>query len=166
MELLVVISIIGILSTVVLGRLNTAREKAQIAKAKLTISQLNTAISRLAWDSGFWPGREAAAGTPDPQPIDTVRCDGGNNEVQNLNDPQAGIVANDGSYPNWDGPYFKEVPLDPWGHPYFFDTDYDQSPVGDGQWAAVIGSYGPDGIGNNLYNADDIIKIVAEAPCP
>jgi prepilin-type N-terminal cleavage/methylation domain-containing protein len=42
MELLVVVAIIGILATIVLASLNTAREKSQYAKSKTVVSQLRT----------------------------------------------------------------------------------------------------------------------------
>jgi hypothetical protein len=55
------------------------------------------------------------------------------------------------------------IPLDPWGHPYFFDTDYDIDPSGGVTNAAVIGSFGPNGVGQNVYDSDNIyIKLVQE----
>jgi hypothetical protein len=54
----------------------------------------------------------------------------------------------------------KVIPNDPWGHPYFFDTDYDIDPTAAVQNAVVIGSYGPNGRGLNLYDSDDIYKIL------
>ena len=165
-EILVVIAIIGILSSVVISSVNSSREKAKIATAKLELHNIKLAIASLAIDTGFWPGREAAAGTPSPQPVDTVRCSAANNEVQDLGDPQAGLTVSHPSYPGWAGPYMQSVPLDPWGNKYFFDTDYDQPPTGDGTWGAVLGSYGPNGVGNNLYDSDDIIEMFASGPCP
>ncbi len=164
-ELLVVIAIIGILSSVVLASVNTAREKAKIAVARFTVHQLAGAAKRLGFDTNYWPGREAAAGSPDPQPIDTVRCNSGSNEVRNLADPQAGLTVTHASYPGWDGPYMETVPLDPWGNNYFFDTDYDQAPTGDGIISAAMGSYGPNGVGNNVYDSDNIIEIFVTATC-
>jgi len=51
----------------------------------------------------------------------------------------------------------KSIPQDPWGNNYFFDTDYDVNGVGT---RAVVGSYGPNGVGNNLYDSDDIYYVV------
>ncbi|MFH0951691.1 MAG: type II secretion system protein GspG [Patescibacteria group bacterium] len=59
----------------------------------------------------------------------------------------------DSNYLNWEGPYLSVLPLDPWDHNYFFDTDY----TIDGQPQAVVGSYGPNGEGLNDYDDDDII---------
>jgi hypothetical protein len=63
------------------------------------------------------------------------------------------------------------MPMDPWGNEYFFDTDYEVDNTTDAPCdggivpadcylAVVVGSYGPDGVGNGLYNGDDIIKII------
>ncbi|TSC67719.1 MAG: Uncharacterized protein G01um101472_328 [Parcubacteria group bacterium Gr01-1014_72] len=165
-ELLVVIGIIAILSSIVTAGFRLAKAKAQDVKARATLKSLQTAFTALGGDTGFWPGREAAAGAPDPQTIDLVRCGAANNEVQDLGDPQAGLVATSGDYPGWNGPYISTVPPDPWGAKYFFDTDYDIPPTGDNQFGAAIGSYGPNGVGNNLYDSDDIILLLAAATCP
>ena len=166
-ELLVVIAILGILSSIITTSVNSARGKAKIARAQMDLSQIKSAITMLANDTDKWPGREAAAGTPSPQPVDTVRCTGGGtNEVQNLNDAQTGLTVTHASYPGWNGPYMTTVRLDPWGHNYFFDTDYDHAPTGDNIQSAALGSYGPNGVGNNLYDSDDIIIKLATATCP
>lgn len=166
-ELLVVIAIIGILSSIVTTSVNSARAKAKIAKVQMDLLQIKSAITMLANDTDKWPGREAAAGTASPQPVDTVRCTGGGvNEVQNLNDAQTGLTVSHASYPGWNGPYMTSVPLDPWGRNYFFDTDYDHAPTGDDILSAALGSYGPNGVGNNLYDSDDIIIKLATATCP
>jgi len=68
----------------------------------------------------------------------------------------AGLVQTDGNYRNWAGPYIGLIPLDPWGNNYFFDTDY----TVDGNLRVVVGSYGPNGVGLNLYDSDDIIRIM------
>lgn len=69
----------------------------------------------------------------------------------------AGLIDTDGAYLNWKGPYMGVIPKDPWGNNYFFDTDYD---IGGGVMRVVLGSYGPNGVGNNLYDADDIRLIL------
>jgi len=167
-ELLVVIAIIGILSSVVLSSLSTAREKAKIGKAKAELSNVKTAIRLLEADTGKWPNG---------CPIGEVS----NPEVA-LDDSQAGIkqaitAQDNGSgckwttvdVTNWDGPYIK-TPVDPWGKSYEFDPDYRpgdnlDDPLNptncDGSTdsvdkISVVVSYGPDGIGRNKYNCDDI----------
>lgn len=145
-ELLVVIGIIGILSTLAVVALGAARKAASVARAQHDVDTIVLALKQLENDTGEWPGH---------QPVDkTVTV--GLNEIWDLNAPEAGISATDGNFYGWQGPYMISVPLDPWGHPYFYDSDY----IVGGDNKVVIGSFGPNGIGANLYDADDIIKIL------
>ena len=75
-------------------------------------------------------------------------------EVWNLN-AAAGLTSTDGGYLGWNGPYIQSVPLDPWGKNYFFDTYYDIN----GTNYVVVGSFGPNKVGPNLYDADDVILL-------
>ncbi len=172
-ELLVVISIIGILSSVVLSSLSTSREKAKIGKVKAELSNIKTAISLLASDTGKWPN-----GCPINPTVNS------NPEVA-LDTAQAGIkerpsacsgTCNDtcawqqSEVDNWNGPYMK-TPTDPWGNSYYFDPDY--SPYQNwtsnnsssaqnncsnppGSKISVVNSYGPNGGTLNRYDCDDI----------
>ena len=159
-EVLLVIAIIGILSGVILVSLGNARQRARIAKTQLELRSIFNGVLLLESDTGFWPGGQTAF------KINQVE----NNEICSdgcafgLNDNRAGLVGTDGSYPNWKGPYIQEVPVDPWGNEYFFDTDYDIDPGADREWVVVIGSYGPDRKERNGYDSgyasDDVIYIV------
>ena len=155
-ELLVVIAIIGILAAVVLASLQPAREKAKIAKAKADVKQIYLAIFGLEGDTGRWPGLQI------PYIINRVDdneiC--GDGCTCSLGDACAGIIGNDGYGSGWSGPYMPEVSPDPWGNEYFFDTDYDLA-TPTGEWAVVIGSYGPNGVGNDVYDEDDILYIIS-----
>jgi general secretion pathway protein G len=153
MELLVVIGIIALLASIVLASLNNARQSAKVARAKADLASIRDAIGFLETDSNQWPGH---------QPVSQVYTGAGGNEIQDLSVPLAGITSSDGLYSNWNGPYMVAIPLDPWGHPYFMDTDYDIDPGPGVKNAAVIGSYGPNGVGLNLYDSDDIYLILAE----
>ena len=62
-ELLVVIAIIGILSSVVLVSLNSARRKANIAKAKQDLSQIAKAV-QMAYNEGCTGSGSVAINTP------------------------------------------------------------------------------------------------------
>ena len=141
--------------------LNAARGNAKLAKAQHEIDQITTAIRFLENDSGQWP---------DHQPIDVMcrdlpgGCPAGNELcddgcTNDFTSGYAGITQDDSSTPynNWSGPYMSNIPQDPWGNDYFFDTDYDHPDRG---WVVVVGSYGPNGIGFNLYDSDDIVKIL------
>jgi len=175
-ELLVAIAIIGVLATLSTVSVISARIKTREAIALNDIAQILKAIEMLENDTGFLPGH---------QPINIVCTDivGGcpaENEIcgpdkdgavcaSGLRDGSSGIVIDDTvlSFPGWAGSYMNKIPLDPWGHEYFFDTDYlvtiDNEPC-DGAAvclsAIVIGSYGPNGNGKNLYDSDDIIRVL------
>lgn len=158
-ELLVTISIIGLLSTIAVTALINARAKAKITIAQSDLSVIRKAIDVMSLDTGEWPGH---------QPINVVApaasnelCNSplGSNCTNSLSGGVAGITQDDASpneYPFWDGPYMDTIPLDPWGNEYFFDTDYDVGGVD----KAVLGSYGPNGGTNNIYNDGDNIIII------
>lgn len=146
-ELLVVMGIFALLTTITLAGVRFARSISRVNKAKADIEQIRKAISSLATDTEEWPGNQ----------IPDEVCNCSNNEIEDLTDPSAGILATDGSYNNWKGPYMPSIPPDPWGNNYFFDTDYEI----DGTPYVVVGSYGPNGVGNNLYDSDDIIRVIA-----
>ncbi len=55
-ELLVVVAIIGILATVVLASLGSARQKAKISAAKAAMSQLRAEMELVALDAGTYVG--------------------------------------------------------------------------------------------------------------
>jgi prepilin-type N-terminal cleavage/methylation domain-containing protein len=160
-ELLVAISIIGLLATLSFAAYDSARDKAKVSKAQEEISQIATAIEMLAIDTNEWPGHQLAdimcRDLPGGCPSGNELC--GDGCANGLSSEAAGLTQNDSSnpYTGWAGPYIYSIPLDPWDNEYFFDTDYNHSTQG---WVVVVGSYGPDGIGNNQYNSDDIINII------
>lgn len=145
-EILVVIAIIGILSTIGLIAFRSAREAARIAKARHEVDALVTAIKTLEADTGQWP---------EHQTVDAVNA-GSSNEVWDLSSADSGLVTTDGNFPNWNGPYMQAIPLDPWGNRYFMDTDYQVN----GSEVVVVGSFGPNGVGQNVYDSDNIYKIL------
>lgn len=145
-EILVVIGAIGILLGIAVPAYNGYREKSQIAAAMHDLKGIETAIIALATDTGLWPEGQA---------IGEIN-NGGSNEIYDLNDPESGLVATDGNFPNWRGPYINAVPLDPWGTNYFLDTDYRISGVDN----IVLGSLGPSKCCNNQYKPDDVRLIL------
>ena len=145
-ELMIVIMIIGILAAIAIPNFLAYREKGKISRASLELKSIEVAIKALATDTGLWPHKRTSE-------------DASGNEVWDLNAPSAGLVATDGGFPDWDGPYIATVPLDPWGNNYFFDNDY----YINGQQFFAIGSFGPNGIGPNNYDTDNIIIILTSS---
>jgi general secretion pathway protein G len=145
-ELMVVIAIIGILATLAMMGAAAYREKAKVAEAIADLDRIYKAIVLLENDTNEWPGH---------QTIGQVN-NGGANEVWDLSAASAGIVATDGAFSDWDGPYMSAMPDDPWGNPYFLDTDYTIGGVD----RIVLGSFGPNGVGPNIYDSDDVRKLL------
>jgi general secretion pathway protein G len=152
-EVLVVIAIIGILASIVIANVQPAREASKAARAQGDIRNIRTAIQLLIIDTSEWPGHKT---------IDDVESGASGNEIWDLTTGGTGLVATDGTYTNWNGPYIDEIPLDPWGNPYFFDTDYDIDPTAGTTWAAVVGSFGPNGVGQNVYDSDNVYLLLKE----
>ncbi len=145
-ELMVVLGVIAILTGIAVPAYYNYIEKGKTAEAMSDLKRIETAIIAMASDTGLWPEGQA---------IGLVN-NGGGNEIYDLSDPDVGLVATDGSFPDWNGPYIPSIPLDPWGNQYFFDTDYRIGGVD----FVVLGSYGPGAVCNNCYNDTDIRLIL------
>ncbi len=89
-ELMLVVIIIGVLSAMVVPRLVGRSEQARIAAARADIeSNISIALDLYELDNGTYPPDvDALASEPSPAP------------------------------PNWNGPYIKKKPRDPWGEDY------------------------------------------------
>ena len=110
-ELLVVMVIIGLLAALVAPRLFPKLGKGKQAAAKAQIELLGQALDQYRLDVGSYPSTQEGL--------------------------QA-LMTNPG-VEKWDGPYLKKnLPMDPWGHPYVF-----QSPGTHGEYDLY--SYGRDG---------------------
>ena len=142
-ELLVVVALIGILAAIVLASLGEARKSSLEAAALRDMRSIYTAMEMLRNDTGLYPHKKSRYCPP-------VKAPG--NEVA-LNLDSSGLVATDGNYPGWRGPYITDV-LDPWGNPYYFDEDYYCMAVTPGcrgvtdpdyDGSAVLVSCGPNG---------------------
>ena len=108
-ELLVVMVIIAMFATIVGQRLFRNVEKARQTTAKAQISEFESVLDAFKLDTGRYPTTEEG--------------------LQSLR-------ARPGSLERWDGPYLrKDVPLDPWQHPYVYrfpgqHGDYDLYSLG------------------------------------
>ncbi len=108
-ELLVVMVIIAMFATIVGQRLFRNVEKARQTTAKAQISEFESVLDAFRLDVGRYPTTDEG--------------------LQSLR-------VRPGSLERWDGPYLrKDVPLDPWQHPYVYrfpgqHGDYDLYSLG------------------------------------
>lgn len=112
-ELLIVMVIISLLAALVAPRFFGQEKKAKQRGAKGQIALLESAVDTYRLDVGRYPTTEQG--------------------LQALRERPDGID-------KWDGPYLrKDLPLDPWGSPYVYE-----SPSEHGEYAIM--SYGADGM--------------------
>jgi general secretion pathway protein G len=112
-ELLVVMVIIAMFATLVGGRLFKSVDKAKVTQARSQIQEFESVLDMFRLEVGRYPTTDEG--------------------LQALRVKPSGVE-------NWDGPYLKkDVPIDPWGHPYVYKCpgqhgDFDlYSLGGDGQ---------------------------------
>ncbi|MFY9941201.1 MAG: type II secretion system major pseudopilin GspG [Desulfobacterales bacterium] len=126
-ELMVVIVILGILAAIIAPKLVGRTDEARITKAKVDITNLETALKLYKLDNGVYPGTE--------QGLQAL-----------VEAPETGTAPR-----NWrEGGYLEKnrVPKDPWGNEFVYLSpgvygDFDLS------------SYGTDGLaGGEGINAD------------
>lgn len=95
-ELMLVVIIIGILASMVMPRLVGKSEQARKAAAQADIeSNIATALDMYEVDNGSFP-----------------------EEIKHLREKPAGAK-------NWNGPYLKKDPKDPWGNEYIYQKESD-----------------------------------------
>jgi general secretion pathway protein G len=144
-EIMIALIIVGLVGSLAVPAFLNLRDDARIHEAEARVDMLAAAIRQLAWDTGEWPGG-------------IMRTVIGNAEIWDLKVSAAGLLSADWRFENWKGPYIADIPADPWGSDYFFDPDYY---VG-GKVVSVVGSFGPNRKGRNLYDSDDIIVILSD----
>lgn len=96
-ELMLVVIIISVLAALVVPRLSGRAEQARVAAAQADISSnIPLALDLYEMDNGFYPtseqGLQALLNKPSTSPAPL----------------------------NWNGPYLKKKPLDPWGSNYVY----------------------------------------------
>ena len=112
-ELLLVLVILGTLAAIVVPKFAGRTEQARVAAAKSQISIFETALDAFEVDNGYYPKGKDGMQDLVVQPKDT---------------------------PNWKGPYLKNIPVDPWQHPYIYEC-----PGRHNESTYDIMSMGPDG---------------------
>jgi general secretion pathway protein G len=122
-ELLVVLVIIGLLAALVAPRFIRQEEKAKIRAAKAQIELFGTALDTFRLDVGRYPNSQEGLDALRQRPSGVER---------------------------WDGPYLKkEIPPDPWGHPYVYRSPGERGPY-------ELLSYGADGVTGGAGDNTDI----------
>lgn len=142
-EIAVVTMIIGLLATLGSLAIMKSVQNSRIKQAETELSMMSAAVLQLAWDTGKWPN-----GQP--------RTTAGSTEMWDISLSSCGLMNTDGNYSDWKGPYYGGEIMDPWGNPYFFDPDYKIDHVDH----VVVGSFGPNGVGPNDYDSDDIYVLL------
>lgn len=89
-EMLLVVTIIGILAALVIPKIVGRSEQARVTAAHADIAAIKTALDAFEVDNGFYP--------------------------KSLAD----LVAPPSNAKNWHGPYLDKVPSDPWGNNYVY----------------------------------------------
>ena len=122
-ELLVVVTIIALFIAIAGPRLLHRGDQARVVAAKQQISDIQLALGQFKLDTGLFPTQEQGLASLRVQP---------------------------GGLEQWHGPYLvKDLPPDPWGHPYLYKYPGEHGDEPD------ILSYGADGQpGGTDLNAD------------
>jgi len=117
-ELMLVVIIIGILAARILPMFGGKSRQAKIAAAQSDIEAgISIALDVYELENGNYPtteqGLKALLAKPSSVPIPS----------------------------NWNGPYLKKRPVDPWGEPYMYKSPGTHNPK-----HYDLYSYGPDGV--------------------
>jgi general secretion pathway protein G len=115
-EMLVVITIIGLIMGLVGPRVLNYLAESKVKTAKIQIESLSAAIDLYYLDNGHYPG---------------------------ASDGLDALVRRPAGDEGWNGPYLKSqnTPADPWGHPYIYKVPGEHAPYE----IASYGPAGPQG---------------------
>lgn len=102
-EMLVVITIIGLIMALVAPRVLNYLGESKVKAARIQIASLGSALDLFFLDEGRYP---------------------------TTGEGLAALVERNGSETAWNGPYLKGtiVPADPWGHPYVYRAPGEHGP--------------------------------------
>ncbi|MEI6075416.1 MAG: type II secretion system major pseudopilin GspG [Verrucomicrobiota bacterium] len=89
-EMLLVVTIIGILAALVIPKIVGRSEQARVTAAQADLSSIKTTLDAFEVDNGYYP-----------------------KSIQDL-------VLAPNTAKNWHGPYLEKIPQDPWGNNYVY----------------------------------------------
>ena len=98
MEMLLVITIIGILAALVVPKMMGRSEQARQAAARADLAAIKTALDAYEVDNGSYP-----------------------KSIQDL-------IQQPRESKNWHGPYLEKIPQDPWGNEYKYVSPAQSAP--------------------------------------
>lgn len=149
-ELLVVISIIGLLASVVLVAVNNTRQKGKIAKVAADFHQIQTQIDIIRDQQNKTMLQITGSGCSDCSFRDGL----------SVNSHAAALVILGNSWKNLG---LKGSPLDPWGSPYLMDENEYEGGSSDCRYDQLF-SAGPNTI-DEVGGGDDITTDVTHWLC-
>ncbi|MDO8513108.1 MAG: type II secretion system protein GspG [bacterium] len=162
-ELLVVMSIIGILSTITFVGIRAARERSNVTKAKTDIGRIGLAVTMLYSDTRYYPGQCPVLELKKTGWFAPSHCIDTNNSGHwylDIDYNYTGLIdAPSPAWSNWNGPYYKGSVTDPWGQKYQIDYRYigrvSTTATDNPKFHVAVVSLGQNGVKNNC---DDIYK--------
>ena len=135
-ELMTVVAIIGVLASTAATKFEQSRRNTE---ATATAASIAGAIRAYYADKTYWPGDKV-------ETCKNLKGEG-QDEIFDVNDPTHGLVPD----------YHPGFLDDPWGRPFYFDSDI---VIGNGVWARVVGSKGPNGRQDWHGRGDDIYYVL------
>ena len=125
-EMLVVVTIIGLFAALVVPRMLKKSDTARITAARAQINAFMTALGTYKLDTGTFPTTEQG--------------------LQALRDKPADVN-------QWAGPYLpQEIPVDPWGHPYAYKFPGEHGDEPDVICYGADGQPGGDGLNADILS--------------
>ena len=126
-EMMVVLSILGLLMAMVGPSLIRQRGKADVKAAAIQIEEIGKSLDLFRLDVGRYPSSQEGL---------------------------AVLLQKPGGLDRWDGPYLnKNIPLDPWGRPYFYRSPGEGGRPYDIFSLGADGAPGGDGDNRDVSNA-------------
>ncbi len=125
-EMLVVVTIIALFATLVAPNMFKNLDKANVTAARTQINNFEQALLQYKVSTGTFPSQEQGLEALRTRPANVVQ---------------------------WDGPYLKkEIPLDPWKHPYLYKFPGEHGDEPDLISLGADGQPGGEGLNADIVN--------------